>query len=63
MYYRVENSQHGTNLEIFQHPEGFDLLLPEDWSHGLVRGEPLLVLGVHQLVFLEVGPDSLHTLQ
>ena len=50
-------------LQVLGHAEALLALLTEHRLHGLVRGEPLFVLGVHQLVFLEVGPDSLHTLQ
>ena len=50
-------------LQVLGHREGLDLLLSEDGSHGFVRGEPLLVLGVLELVLLQVGPEFLDTLQ
>ena len=50
-------------LEVLSHPEALDLLLSEDGSHGFIRGEPLLVLGVLEVVLLQVGPEFLDTLQ
>jgi hypothetical protein len=44
------------------HPEGLDPLAAEDRLHELVRGEPLLVLRVLQVLLLEVGPQALHDL-
>ena len=41
------------------HAEGADLLAAEDGLHGLVGLEELLVLGVLQLVLLDVGPEPL----
>merc|ERR1719367_1337695 len=55
---KVEN----LSLEELGHAEGADLLLPEDWLHLGVGLEVLLVLGVLELVGLEVGPDPLHHL-
>merc|ERR1719330_1617933 len=46
-------------LEELGHAEGADLVLPEDWLHLGVGLEVLLVLGVLELVRLEVGPDPL----
>ena len=50
-------------LQVLGHAEALDLLISKDRSHGLVRGEPLLVLGVLELVLLQVGPEFLDTLQ
>ena len=50
-------------LEVLGHPEAPDLLLSEDGSHGFIRSEPLLVLGVLEVVLLQVGPKLLDTLQ
>ena len=50
-------------LEVLGHPEALDLLLSKDGSHGVVRGEPLLVLGVLEVLLLQVGPESLDTLK
>ena len=46
-------------LEELGHAEGADLVLPEDRLHLGVGLEVLLVLGVLELVRLEVGPDPL----
>merc|ERR1712045_1066522 len=46
-------------LEELGHAEGADLVLSEDGLHLGVGLEVLLVLGVLELVRLEVGPDSL----
>ena len=50
-------------LEVLDHPETLDPLLSEDGSHGFIRGEPLLVLGILEVSLLHVGPESLDTLQ
>ena len=50
------------SLEELRHAEGTDLILSEDGDHLGVGGEVLLVLGVLELVGLEVGPDPLHHL-
>ena len=50
------------SLEELGHAEGADLVLPEDWLHLGVGLEVLLVLGVLELVGLEVSPDPLHNL-
>ena len=50
-------------LEVLDHPEALDPLLSEDGSHGFIRGEPLLVLGILEVALLHVGPESLDTLQ
>ena len=44
------------------HAEGSDLVGAEDGLHLLVRVEKLLVLGVLQLLLLDVGPQPLHHL-
>ena len=49
-------------LEELGHSKGADLVLPEDRLHLGVGLEVLLVLGVLELVGLEVGPDPLHHL-
>lgn len=49
-------------LEELGHAEGAHLVSPEDGLHLGVGGEVLLVLGVLQLVGLEVGPDPLDDL-
>jgi hypothetical protein len=45
-------------LEILGHAEGLDLLLAKDRLHQLVRGEPLLVLGVLKVIILFVKLPS-----
>ena len=47
------------SLEELGHAEGADLVLPEDGLHLGVGLEVLLVLGVLELVGLEVSPDPL----
>jgi hypothetical protein len=49
-------------LEILGHAKGLDLLLAKDRLHQLVRGEPLLVLRVLEVLLLEVGPEPLDDL-
>ena len=49
-------------LEELGHAEGADLVVSEDRLHLGVGLEVLLVLGVLELVGLEVGPDPLHHL-
>ena len=49
-------------LQILGHAEGLDLLVSKDWSHRGVGGEPLFVLRVLQIFLLQVGPQSLDTL-
>ena len=49
-------------LQILGHAEALDLLVSKDGSHRGVGGEPLLVLGVLQLLLLEIGPEPLNTL-
>ena len=49
-------------LEELGHSKGANLVLPEDRLHLGVGLEVLLVLGVLELVGLEVGPDPLHHL-
>jgi hypothetical protein len=44
------------------HAKGLDPLAAEDWLHQLVRSEPLLVLGVLEILLLEVGPEPLDDL-
>ena len=46
-------------LEVLGHGECLDLLGSEDGSHGGVGGEPLLVLGVLEVLLLEIGPKPL----
>ena len=46
-------------LEELCHSEGTDLLLSEDGLHLGVGNEVLLVLGVLELVGLDVGPEAL----
>ena len=50
-------------LQVFGHTEALDLLISEDGGHGLIGGEPLLVLGVLEFLLLQIGPESLHTLK
>ena len=50
-------------LEVFGHTEALDLLISEDGGHGSIGSEPLLVLGVLEFLLLQIGPESLHTLQ
>ena len=51
------------SLEMLGHPKRLLPLLAKDGLHLLVRGEPLLVLRVLELVLLEVGPQMLHHLR
>ena len=44
------------------HAEAADLLRAEDLGHLLVGDEVLLVLGILQVVLLDVGPEELHEL-
>ena len=50
------------SLEELGHTEGTDLVLSKDGDHLGVRCEVLLVLGVLELVVLDVGPESLDNL-
>ena len=50
-------------LQVLGHAEGLDLLGSEHGGHGLVGGEPLLVLGVLEVVLLQVGPETLDDLK
>ena len=45
--------------EELLHAKGADAISTEDLGQLLVRGEVLLVLGVLEIVLLEVGPDKL----
>lgn len=45
--------------EELGHAEGADLVLSEDLGHLGVGGEELLVLGVLEVVLLDVGPQLL----
>ena len=47
-------------LEVLGHSKGLDLLGAENLGHLLVGGEELLVLGVLQIVLLEVSPKKLN---
>lgn len=49
-------------LEELGHAECADLVLAEDGLHRLVGDKVLLVLGVLELLLLEVGPDPLDDL-
>ena len=49
-------------LQILPHSKTTDLLISKDGSHGFIRGETQLVLGVLKSLILQVGPDSLETL-
>ena len=49
-------------LEVLAHGERLDLLVAEDGGHGVVRGEPLLVRGVLEVLLLEIGPQPLDAL-
>ena len=44
-------------LQELAHAEGLDPLVPEDGLHGLVRGEELLVVGILEVLLLQVGPE------
>jgi len=48
--------------EELGHAEGTDPVVAEDLGHLLVGGEVLLVLGVLQVVLLDVGPQLLDAL-
>ena len=50
-------------LQVLRHAEALDLLLSEDGLHGLVGGEPLLLLRILQVVLLQVVPQFLHYLR
>ena len=50
------------SLQEFGHTESSDFILAEDWLHLFVRVEELFVLGILQLLLLDVGPESLHNL-
>jgi len=50
-------------LEMFGHSKSLLPLLAKYGFHLFVWSEPLLVLGVLQLVFLEVSPQMLHHLR
>ena len=50
-------------LQVLGHAEALNLLISKNGSHGGIRGEPLLVLGILQLLFLQVGPQPLDTLR
>jgi hypothetical protein len=45
------------------HAEGTDAVVTEDLGHLLVGGEVLLVSGVLEVVFLQVGPELLDALR
>ena len=45
--------------EELGHTESADAVVTEDLGHLLVGGEELLVLGVLEIVLLEVGPQEL----
>ena len=46
--------------EEFGHSKGTDFVIAKDLGHLLVGGEELLVLGVLQIVLLEVSPKKLN---
>ena len=50
-------------LQELAHAEGLDPLVPEDGLHGLVRGEELLVVGILEVLLLQVGPEPLDALR
>ena len=50
-------------LQVLGHAETLDLLCSEDGCHGVVGGEPLLVLGILEILLLEVGPQTLGALK
>ena len=50
------------SLEELGHTEGTDLVLSKDGDHLGVGGEVLLVLGVLELLALDVGPEALDNL-
>ncbi len=50
------------SFQMLGHTEGSDLLVSKDGLHLLVGVEELLVLGVLQLLLLDVGPEPLHNL-
>ena len=49
-------------FQILCHAEGLDLLLAKDGGHLGIRGEPLLVGGILQVVGLQVGPQTFNNL-
>ena len=51
------------SLEVLGHSKSFLPFFSKDGFHFLVWSEPLFVLRVLQLVFLEVGPDMLDNLR
>ena len=48
--------------EALAHAETFQSLAAKDGLHDRVWGEPLHVVGVLQLVLLQIGPQTLHNL-
>ena len=48
--------------DVLGHREAAHLVLAEDLGHLLVGDEVLLVLGILQVVLLDVGPEELHEL-
>ena len=49
-------------LEVLAHAEALDPLVAEDGLHGVVGGEELLVLGVLEVLLLQVGPEPFDNL-
>ena len=50
-------------LQVLGHAEALNLLASEHLGHRLVRGEVLPVLGVLEIVLLQVGPEPFGDLQ
>ena len=49
-------------LQELAHREALHLLFSKDGGHVLIGSEPLLVLGVLQVLLLQIGPEFLDTL-
>ena len=57
--WHCRNNLRQVSGEELGHTEGADAVGTEDLGHLLVGGEELLVLGVLEVVLLEVGPQEL----
>ena len=49
-------------LHELHHGETLDLLIPENGGHGLIGSEVLPVLGVLEILLLQVSPEPLDNL-
>ena len=50
-------------LQELAHAEGLHPLIAEDGLHGGVGGEELLIIGILEVVLLQVGPEPLDALR